>query len=78
VEQESEEHRGGEDEEHRGEEDEEHRGGEDERRTSQRMRGLGAYRLSLTQTEPLKEEVYIAREERLQPRERKPYQRGKT
>jgi hypothetical protein len=49
VEQESEEHGGGEDKEHGRGEDKEHGGGEDEEDLSE-DEGLGAYHLRLTQT----------------------------
>jgi hypothetical protein len=80
VEQESEEHGGGEDEDHEGGEDKEHGGGEDEEDLSE-DEGFGSLPFEADPNllwEPPEEEVYVAPEERLQPRERKPYQHGKT
>jgi hypothetical protein len=88
VEQESEEHGGGEDEEHGGGEDEEQgggkdkedSGGEDEEDLSE-DEGFGGLPFEAGTNlvwEPPEEEEYVAREERLQPCERKPYQRGRT
>jgi hypothetical protein len=77
---EDEEHGGGEDEEHGGGEDEEHGGGEDEEDLSE-DEGLGGLPFEPDPNlvwEPPEDEEYVAREERLQPRDRKPYQRGKT
>jgi hypothetical protein len=77
---EDEEHGGGEDEEHGCGEDEEHGGGEDEEDLSE-DEGLGGLPFEPDPNlvwEPPVEEEYVAREERLQPHDRKPYQRGKT
>jgi hypothetical protein len=72
VEQESEEHGGGEDEEHMGGED------EDDLSEDEGFGGLSFEADPKLVWELLDEEEYVAREERLQPRERKPYQRGRT
>jgi hypothetical protein len=67
-------------EEHRGRENEEHRGGKDEEDLSENE-GFGGLPFEADPNlvwEPPEEEEYVACEERLQPRERKPYQRGKT
>jgi hypothetical protein len=78
---EDEEHGGGEDEEHGGGEDEEHGGGEDEEDDGGEDEGLGGLPFEPDPNlvwEPPKDEGYVAREERLQPCDRKPYQCGKT
>jgi hypothetical protein len=61
-------------------EDEEHGGGEDEEDLSE-DEGFGGLPFEVDPNlvwEPPEEEEYVAREERLEPRDRKPYQRGKT
>jgi hypothetical protein len=88
AEEEDEEHGGGEDEEHGGGEDEEHGGGEDEEHDGGEYEedlseddGLGGLPFEVDPNlvwEPPEEEEYVAHEERLEPRDRKPYQRGKT
>jgi hypothetical protein len=80
AEEDDEEHSGGEDEEHGGGKDEEHGGGEDEEDLSE-DEGFGGLPFEVDPNlvwEPPEEEKYIAHEERLEPRDRKPYQRGKT
>jgi hypothetical protein len=77
---EDEEHGGGEDEEDSGGEDEEDGGGEDEEDLSE-DEGLGGLPFEPDPSlvwEPPEDEGYVPCEERLQPRDRKPYQRGKT
>ena len=77
---EDEEHEGGEGEEHGGGEEEEEDGGEDEEDLSE-DEGLGGLPFEPDPSlvwEPPAEEEYVAPEERLRPREKKPYQRGKT
>ena len=71
---------GWEDEEHVGGEYAEEDGGEDEEDISE-DEGLGGLPLELDPNlawDPPKEEVYVATDESLQPRERKPYRRGMT
>ena len=77
---EDEEHGGGKDAEEDGGGDEEDGGGEYEEDLSE-DEGLGGLPLDLDPNlvwEPPEEEGYVATEERLQPREKKPYQRGLT
>lgn len=89
VEDDDEEHGGGEDkEEHEGGEHEEEHGGGDnkdedggEDEDYSEEEGLGGLPFERDPTlawQPPAEEEYVATEERLQPREKKPYQRGKT